>query len=188
VPKPRTAAPQVSWETRLGLPEGRSGSYSLVALGLVWITLAVAPAGTWLLQQTPRPPAQLFSATTPWQLSAFLRENPPAGQVFNPDWWGDWLTWDGPPGLRVFMTSQMHLAPRAVWVDYRIVRENRAGWDHVLDRYVVQTVILDKQRQKTLIGYLRESTVWRILHEDDGGIVFGRTPPSPAADKPSQKA
>lgn len=181
-------AAQPSSGSWLGLPTGRTWSYSLVALGLLWIAFSVSPAGAWLGGQAPRLPAQLVSAETPWQLSEFLRDNPPSGQIFNPDWWGDWLTWDGPPGLRVFMTTRMHLAPRQVWIDYRIVRENRSGWDHVLQRYAVQTVVLDKQRQKTLTGYLRSSSDWRILYEDERGLVFGRVSRDQPPGKPSQKA
>jgi hypothetical protein len=75
-----------------------------------------------------------------------------------------------------------------VWIDYRIVRENRFGWDHVLDRYAVQTVVLDKQRQKTLTGYLRSSSDWRLLYEDELGLVFGRVPRDQTPGKTNQKA
>ena len=156
----------------------RTWSYSVVTLLALWIAFALSPASTFVGSRAPRAPIQVYAAAVPWELSQFLRDQPPSGQIFNPHWWGDWLTYDGPPGLQVFMTSQMHLAPRSVWTDYRIVRETREGWQNVLQRYGVQTVVLDKRRQRTLTGYLRNSRNWRSEYEDAAGIVFARVEPT----------
>lgn len=155
-----------------GLPRKRSWSYSLVALLLIWITFAVSPSGRSLLEHGSRPPEELYTASTPWQLTEFLRAHPPQGQVMNPQWWGDWLLWDGPPDIQLFMTTNMHLAPRQVWKDYRVVRETRSGWQNVMGRHCVETVVLDKSQQTTLLRYLRTSGEWRIVYEDPVGMVF----------------
>jgi hypothetical protein len=160
------------------LATARTWSCSVVALVLLWIAFALSPASTFVGSREPRAPERLYGDAVPWQLSQFLREQPPQGQIFHPHWWGDWLTWDGPPGLHVFLTTNLHLTSRSVWIDYRIVRETRAGWNNVLDRYGVQTVILDKRRQRTLLGYLRSSPEWRREYEDATGIVLGRVPPA----------
>ena len=160
--------------SRFGLPTGRTWSYSAVALLLAWMLFALSPAGSTLVNGSPRPPEQLYSGTTPWRLTQYLNEDPPQGPVFNPDEWGDWLTWNGPPELWVFMTSNMHLASSDVWIDYRIVRENRTGWSNVLNRYGVRTMVIDNRRQRTMRGYLAESTDWRIVYEDEIGTVFRR--------------
>jgi hypothetical protein len=156
----------------LGLPRKRSWSYSLMAALLVWITFAWSPSGRSLFEHSTRPPQELYTESTPWKLSEFLREHPPQGQVFNPQWWGDWLLRDGPPGLQLFMNTNMHLAPRQVWKDYRVIRETRSGWQNVLGRHRVQTVVLDKATQTTLLRYLRASGDWRIVYEDEIGMVF----------------
>ncbi len=156
----------------------RTWSCSVIALLMLWIVFALSPAATFVGSRDPRPADEIYTAAAPWQLSQFLREQPPHGQIFNPHWWGDWLTWDGPPGLQVFTTSNMHLIPRSVWIDYRIVRETREGWDNVLRRYGIQTVVLDKRRQKTLLGYLQGAREWRPEYEDSTGIVFERVEPA----------
>jgi len=152
----------------------RRWSYSAVAVILAWILFAVSPAGSTFINQSPRPPERLYGATTPWRLSQYLREEPPRGPVFNPDFWGDWLAWDGPPGLWIFMTSNMHLASADVWTDYRIVRENRVGWNNVLARYGIRTVVVDNYRQRILRGYLSQSSDWQVVYEDELGTVFRR--------------
>ena len=116
----------------------------------------------------------MYAEGTPWKLTAHLREQPLPGQIFNPDWWGDWLTWDGPRGLEAFITGNVHLLPRQIFQDYRIVRETRSGWQNVLERYDVRLIVLDKRRQTTLLRFLRASREWRIQYEDDLGAVIVR--------------
>ena len=130
------------------------------------------------------PPHGVTTRHNAQELAALFRENPPAGQVFNPHWWGDWLVWDGPPQLPVFITTNMHLTPDAVWMDYRIVRETRSGWDNVLARYGVQAVVLDKRRQRTLLRYLSGSRDWQQAYEDDRGMVFSAHRQGPAGANP----
>lgn len=168
---PRAALRAGAW---FGRTAPRSWKYSLAALGLVWITVAVSPAGSWMGSRQPRVPAALYADGTPWKLSAYLRERPPTGQVFNPDWWGDWLAWDGPPGLQLFLTANLDLLPQQVWTDYRIIRETRSGWTNVLERYGIEAIVVDNRRQTTLLRYLRGARDWRLLYEDEVGTVFGR--------------
>ncbi len=158
----------------LGLPKGRAWCYSLVALLLVWFAFALSPTGKPLLGDQPRAPKHLYSDSTPWRLTEYLRKRPPEGQVFNPQWWGDWLVWDGPADLQVFVTTNVHLIPRQTWIDYRIIRETRSGWDNVMARYDMNTAILDKAKQTVLLSYLRASPEWRLAYEDDVSVVFRR--------------
>ncbi|MCY2993589.1 MAG: hypothetical protein NTY19_37780 [Planctomycetota bacterium] len=168
----RKPVAHVSRRGWFGLPRERSWSYSWVALLLMGMTFAVSPSGRSLLTHSSRVPEELYTASTPWKLTEFLRGHPPQGQVMNPQWWGDWLLWDGPADIQLFMTTNLHLAPRQVWKDYRVVRETRSGWQNVLGRYCVQTVVLDKALQTTLLRYLRASGEWRIVYEDAIGMIF----------------
>lgn len=161
----------------LGLPRSRAWSYSLAGLLLIWITFAISPAGHAVLEHSRRSPEELLTRSTPWKLTKFLKDHPPRGQVFNPQWWGDWLQWDGPPDMQLFMTTNLHLAPRQVWKDYRVIRETRAGWENVLGRHRARTVVIDKQQQTTLLRYLRSSGGWRIVYEDDISMLFQNTQP-----------
>jgi hypothetical protein len=160
-----------SWSTWMGR---KAWPCSMIAALLVWIAFALSPTGSLVLDGESRAPEDLLSDATPRHLTKWLRENPPEGQIFNPQWWGDWMVWDGPPGLKVFMTTNMHLAPQQVWREYRIVRETRAGWSNVLNRHNVNTVALDKSSQTTLMGYLRSSDEWRKVYEDEMAMVFRR--------------
>jgi hypothetical protein len=171
----RSTTPDAQHRSRFRLAGGGSWTYAVTALGLLWICFALSPAWSALVRGQPRSPERLYGNGTPWKLSRYFREQPPQGQVFHPHWWGDWLIWDGPPHLRPFLTTNLCLAPPKVLIDYRIIRETRAGWADVLLRYGAQTVVLDRHRQTTLHRFLRGSDYWQVLYEDELGLVFGRT-------------
>jgi len=168
-------APDVG--SRFVLSSGRRWSYSLVALLLIWIAAVLSPLARPVRGDTPREPAQLFDESTPLKLSEHLRSKSLQGQMFNPQWWGDWLVWDGSAGLEPFVTTNIHLVPRQVWQDYQRIMGTRPGWQRALDRYDVQVVVLDKERQTTLARQLRRSADWRLDYEDDQAMMFKRRHP-----------
>jgi hypothetical protein len=158
----------------LGADGRRALSYTVMSVGVLWICFAISPVWDSLVRGRPRPPERLYGGGTPWKLSQHLRENPPQGQVFHPHWWGDWLIWDGPTGLRPFLTTNLNLVLPKVWIDYRIIRETRSGWADVLLRYGARTVILDRYRQTTLLRFLRDSDQWELQYEDELSLVFAQ--------------
>lgn len=160
------------------LPESPvTGKWSLVTAGLIVIFLGFSPLGVRLLHKVDPKPQVALSKFTPLGTVAYLRENPPQGLVFNTYEWGDFLQWAGPPGMQVFVNSHAHLVPRDVWLHYLSVVEQSAGWDDVLDRYGVNTVILDKENREGLIKRMKDDAKWKVGYEDRQGAVFLRRKP-----------
>jgi hypothetical protein len=151
---------------------GRSWNYSLIALLLAWIPLSLAPIAQPLLGGRPRRPEQLYGRETPLALTTWLADHPPKGLVFNPQWWGDWIVRAGPAGIAPFMTSNIHLVPRQVWGDYLRVLGVGPGWQQVLGRYAVETVVVDKKQSPELLRVLQKDTAWRIVYDDQQAAVF----------------
>jgi hypothetical protein len=161
------------------LPPGRSFHLTLVCGLLIWIGIAFSPAGTLLLNGKRRGDQQLFDKlSSPVQLSAALAKQPPKGQIYNPQQWGDWLVLTV-PGVRPFVTSNIHLAPPRVWEDYLRISRGEPGWQRVLDRYNVRTIILDKQAQPVLTTAMKQTTGWVLAYEDDQAIVYKRASQAP---------
>jgi len=175
-----------------GVPQlaaGHSFRYTLGCVGLIWIAFAFSSVSRPLLGGPPRSPEAVYGES-PLKLTAWLRENPPQGAVFNPQYWGDWLAVDGPPGIQVFATTNIHLIPRMTWQDYGRVASVTSGWDATLARYNVQTIIVDKARQAGLIRAVRGSGEWIPVYEDAQAQVFRKKPKSEpakaeAASKPA---
>jgi hypothetical protein len=167
-------------EVQRGFPlRGRSWAYSLIGLLLIWIPLSLAPISQPLLGGKPRTPERLLGDATPIALTEYLRRNPPKGPIFNPMWWGDWIVRDGPAGIAPFMTTNIHLAPAQVWRDYLRVMNVRPGWQAVLGRYAVETVVVDKKESADLERVLLRDTSLQVVYEDAQCAVFGVRKPTP---------
>jgi hypothetical protein len=156
------------------LPPGRSFHYTLVCGLFIWIGLAFSPAGTLVLNGKRRTDRQMFdNASSPLALAAELARNPPEGQIFNPQHWGDWLVLKV-PGIQPFVTSNIHLTPPHVWADYLRISEGKPGWQRVLDRYNVRMLVLDKVAQLDLTTAMKQTTGWSLVYEDERAIVYRR--------------
>lgn len=155
---------------------------TLVAVLLVWSAFAFSPYSYAVLGGKPRPRSTMYSRQTPLALAEFLRTQPPHGLLLAPQWWSDWLCYSGPPGLKVFMTTNLHLAPKTVWSDYLRAATAAAGWEEVLERYRVEAIVADKELQTKLAQGVRRLPNWHVTYEDDLGVVAVRRRDGPGAD------
>lgn len=168
-------APDLStniWWQRL---QKRSHLITLFCVLVAWYGFALSHLATPLLSGTPRKAEKLYSPATPRGVTAFLRRHPPQGQIFNPQWWGDWLAWDGPPGLKVFMTTNaVHLAPHRYWKDYMGLASAGTGWQQQINKYNIETFIVHKADQVALDVEVRNLKDWKIVYEDDLAVIVTR--------------
>lgn len=162
----------------------RSGLWTVVSVGLAWIFFAYTPFGVKLIHGKPdtkdaiaRQFRKSVSPRTPVGATAYLREHPPQGQVFNTFEWGDYLLWAGPKDVQVFVASHAHLVPREVWQDYMQIAHAAGNWQDKLDRYGVNTVVLDRNSQPLLTHELKQDQRWEKKYEDGIGAIFVRRRP-----------
>lgn len=157
-------------------PPMRTGKWSVVSVGLIWIFFAYSPLGVQIVHgKSPRGDRSM-SSDTPQAAVKYLREKQPKGQIFNTYEWGDYLQWTL-PNLKVFVNSHAHLVPREVWQAYMHISDGQSGWEDYLDRYGVNTVVIDQQYRESLIKKLKESDKWKLDFEQDGQLVFIRKNP-----------
>ncbi len=124
---------------------------------------------------------KLVSSQTPLDIAEHLKKlsaekRLPRGQAFNTYEWGDYLLWAGPPELKVFVASHVHLVPREIWTDYVSI-SNGLDADDRLNRYGVNLIVLDEATHDGLIRRLRENADWRQTYSDSVGAVFVRRRP-----------
>ena len=147
-----------------------------LACGLiVWIAFSLSPTSKPLLGGEVRDADILYSQSTPLGVTEYLREHNVKGMILAPQWWGDWIALHGPSDSAVFMTTHVHLAPRRVWTDYLTVARGQAGWQKVLDKYAVDTLVVHKQLQSGLAAQTRGSADWQTVYEDDLAMILQRT-------------
>lgn len=164
-------------------PATRTSMWTIVCFGVAMIFFGLSFMGMVTLRMAlNKNPEQVINALqlsdqTPVDAVRHLNEHPPEGLVFNTYEWGDYLTWAGPKDMQVFVTSHAHLVPSEVWNDYMGVIRMRSGWESLLERYAVNTVVLDENLRSSMIQRFRESPDWRLSYKDSTAAVFRRRNP-----------
>jgi hypothetical protein len=168
------------------LPPGRSFRYTVVALFVLWATFASSHLSDALLGAEPRKPESLYHHGTPRGIADYLIAHPPAGQVWNSQALGDWITWawlshHGPdqPLIKLFTNTHMHLIPTQVWNDYQAIGTMRPGWKGLLERYEADTMVISKIQHPLLAREARDLAGWTVQYEDEIGLVVTRNAAKP---------
>jgi len=161
---------KIAWPTVTTI----SGKWTVVTIGVIWIFFAYSPFGMRLIHHREPNLEKVLGPDTPLTAAAWLREHPPTGQIFNSYEWGDYLLWAGPPNLQVFVDSHAHLVPREVWQHYLQIVEQGTGWTDTLDKYSVNTIVLDTHFRGDLIKQLKKETQWKLRFEDKTAAIFTR--------------
>jgi hypothetical protein len=168
------AFPRREFALANGSAPGSSRIFMFSALAL-WLTFAFSPMSLLVLDGKPRPREMQYHAQTPIAITDYLREHPPEGLVANPQWWGDWLVWDGPKDLQVMMTTNaVHIVPPKVWRDYLAIAGGQSNVHSLLSKYRINTIIVHKELQADLHRVIRQSLAWKIQYEDDLGVIAVR--------------
>ena len=156
-------------------PERRS-LWTVAAIGIAWIFFALTPFAQVLLHGRQGQPADGLCRQTPIGAAAHLKELPPIGQLFNTYEYGDYLLWTD-PSLPVFVAGHAHLVPTEVWNAYMSIINGGTGWEAALDRYGVNTIVLDRPLRQTFIDRLTEEPAWEKSFQDGNAAVFRRREP-----------
>jgi hypothetical protein len=146
--------------------------YSLICLLIAWVGFAFSDLSRPLLNGKPKAISQLYGEGTPISATSYLAKHPATGLVFAPQAWADWLSTHAE--VKPMVTSNVHLVPAHVWQEYLQIYRGQLGWQNVLDRYVIKTVVVDKRDQTILGTVLRRSTDWQIVQESDDSMIFVR--------------
>ena len=67
--------------------------------------------------------------------------------------------------------SRIEIFPESVWADYNAVSGARQGWQRILERWRVRAVVLSREQQPALIPVIRRDNRWRLVYQDDDGVV-----------------
>lgn len=173
---------------QLSAPE-RSGRWTVITAACLWICFAITPMGYRVLHGAQTDPEQRqaefeahVSDQTPVEAVAYLHEHPPQGLLFNTYEWGDYLLYAGPEDTQVFLASHAHLVPPEIWRHYLRIQGAGTGWDDLLDRYGIDTIIVDHQMRSHFISRLKLHRSWELEYSDSVAAIFvrkNRTPIPP---------
>jgi len=154
-----------------------AGKWTIVSVGVVWICFAITPIGSQILHGKQVDYEKSVSKATPIGAVNYLKEKQIEGQLFNSMELGDYLLWAGPEKASVFANSHVHLLPQEVWRHYLTISNLGSDWSELLDRYGVNTIVLDLPRRNNLLRRLEKEGQWRVGYKDSRSVVLLRNDP-----------
>jgi hypothetical protein len=95
--------------------------------------------------------------------------------VFHLANWGGYLTWHGwslKPRFKTWIDDRLDTHGRELTADYRAILNGEPGWDELLRKYHVDLVCVPADTP--LARHARESSGWRLIHEDGRVVIFRR--------------
>ena len=177
---PVVAAHLTALLTQLGLgklPTRQTASIRRLNLiflvALVFLAFISLP---WFKHLFPFVPAKkgFIAVETPIQATQFIIDNHLSPQVFHDMAFGSYLMWAAQPEYKVFVDSRIELYPEEIWDDYWSITTAQSNWQYLLDKYQVKTLMLEPEKQITLIEAARASADWIQMYEDTSAVIFER--------------
>ncbi|MBZ0320913.1 MAG: hypothetical protein K8L91_31150 [Anaerolineae bacterium] len=160
-------------ERKWQLTPSRQPTASQVRLN--WILLivvlfaAIAKIGSTLTTEQVKENQEEF---LPVEAAEYLRENNPAGPMFNEYNWGGYFIF-AVPDIPVFVDGRTDLYDDSFLKDYFRATLGTKEWRKPLDKYDIRLVVVDKT--SALATLLREKPdEWGLVHEDDLAAIFER--------------
>ncbi|MDH7485251.1 MAG: hypothetical protein QHJ81_03125 [Anaerolineae bacterium] len=178
VAAPTLAASLHCWAVHRGVPgKERVGHPGLNRTLAVLVGLATLLSLPWFRPYLPLPEWRraYVSPETPVEAVAFLRSLPQPRRVFHDQGYGSYMIWASPE-IPVFIDTRIELYPPAQWDDYIALSQARYDWLAILDRYGIDTLLLQRESQQPLIEAATASPDWERCYEDEQTVIFQREP------------
>jgi hypothetical protein len=145
-----------------------AGAVNVVLLALV-IGLAVVKVLTPLNFDFN---AQRQRESLPVDAAAWILENRPEGEMFNPYNWGGYLMWALWPKYRVFVDGRTDMYGDAFLREHRRVQLGQPGFEETLDEYNVDLIVT--YPGDALSARLECVGGWTAVYRDDVAVIWVR--------------
>jgi len=142
---------------------------------LNWALLGLVVAAALVKVALPIWPTERDKALVdalPVEAVQFIRQEEPAGPMFNSYNWGGYLIWTLYPDYLVFVDGRTDLYADPFLRDYVDVLLVRDNWRQVLARYGVRLILIEQD--SVLARFLAADDGWQSLYHDELAAVFGR--------------
>jgi len=163
------AAQAVEFAERAGSQELSMRGHLWPAAGVVAVLAICLHGGRLGSQYLVR--AQFDGKHLPVGAADYLRQEGGRKPVFGPDQWGGYLIYRLSPGRQVVIDDRHDLYGSNRFREYDVLMQAAPGWQEVLARWQVQTLVL--QSDSTLANLLRLLPQdWQVTHEGPVAVVI----------------
>ena len=121
----------------------------------------------------------VIRSDTPIEATEFLLNEGIPGNIFNDMVFGSYLIWAAQPKYKVYSDPRVELFDIEIWDDYGEIVTASSTWEEKLDKYDVNTLILNREEQGPLISALSNHQIWQVVYHDETALIYVKTYPSP---------
>jgi hypothetical protein len=158
------------WDKLLTGAEARpTGLKLLINILLLLAPVALAVTRVWDFASHQRKYERLRN---PVAAVEFLKSQHLPGPIYNSYGWGGYLIYQLYPEYRVYIDGRADVYGDAFFTEAMKVYDGVGNWKEMLDRYGIQTVIIDPD--VALSTALRNDNEWSNVYEDDQAVIFRR--------------
>jgi tetratricopeptide (TPR) repeat protein len=111
----------------------------------------------------------------PEKAADFIKEAGITGRMYNEYEWGGYLIWRFFPQRKVFMDGRTVVYGEEIYQDWMRISEGRENWQETLDKYGVNFLILNYQKNRAA-SFWKEKR-WVPIYWDDYALVAIRDAP-----------
>jgi hypothetical protein len=130
-------------------------------------------------RQASSPDMRAFGRETPVHLAELLALGEYPGRLFHNQAIGGFLEWvlarDTPKAV-AFVDQRFELIPAQVWRDYFAISEAHGGFEQLLERYGVGTLLIHDQHDAPLVKALGANSAYTLVARERGYSLFMRRP------------
>jgi hypothetical protein len=166
----RPRVPAMAAENAVGRKSPGSFLNLLIGLALLGITLITSP---WLHPTLYK--VSLVESQTPVKAMDFIEQRGLKGNIFHPQFFGDYLIWRLYPGQKSFFDGRVHLFGETFVKEYQSVFVD-SHWEEKLAPFGIRYLLLSKSEAdsegKQLLTGARASANWQVIFEDDVSVLF----------------
>jgi len=160
------------WDKLLTGAEARpTGLKLLINIILLLAPLVLAVTRVWDFASHQR---KYVTLRNPVAAVEFLKSQHLPGPIYNRYGWGGYLIYQLYPEYRVYIDGRADVYGDAFFTEAMKVYDGVGNWKEPLDRYGIQTVIIDTN--VALSTALRNDNEWSNVYEDDQAVIFRRVP------------
>jgi hypothetical protein len=160
------------WDKLLTGAEARPTGLKLVInIILLLAPVALAVTRVWHFASHQR---NYEALRNPVAAVEFLKSQRLPGPIYNRYGWGGYLIYRLYPEYRVYIDGRADVYGDAFFTEAMQVYDGVGNWKEPLDRYGIQTVIIDTN--VALSTALRNDNEWSNVYEDDQAVIFRRVP------------
>ena len=124
------------------------------------------------------PHRELSPFRFPEQITAYLKQNPVPGNMFNDLRYGGYLIWRFYPEKKVFIDTRLIIRSPQFFAEYLAISDHPELFERVADKFNITQVILPSALytlHMKLIRRLYASASWRLAFTDGVSVLFVRS-------------